>query len=72
MNNPNNMEVYLQRLVNEIAEHLVDNGNRTLKEEYELIQQKKSKLSRRLRDFVVMMVETEVVQDEEVTQNEEN
>lgn len=48
----------LHRTVNEIAQYLGSN-NRTLQEEYDLIQQKKSQLSRRLRDFVVMLVETE-------------
>lgn len=33
---------------------------RSLKDEYDLIQQKKSDLSKRLRDFVVHLIETEL------------
>ena len=35
----------------ELNEHLRKNG-RTLREEYELVQQKKSSLSRRMREYV--------------------
>jgi hypothetical protein len=42
----------------------ISSNNRTLKEEYDLIQQKKSTLSKRLRDFVVELIE---VYEEEQT-----
>ncbi len=48
----------LHRTVNELAQHLSTN-DRTIQQEYELVQQKKSHLSRRLRDFVIMLIETE-------------
>ena len=53
------------RVVIEIAAHLHENNDRTLQQEYDLIQQKKSNLSRRLRDFVIMLVETEQLANEE-------
>lgn len=45
-----------QRMAWEIHDHIISN-NRSLKDEYELIQQKKSTLSRRLREFVIELVE---------------
>ena len=45
-----------QKMAFEIYDHIAKN-NRTLKDEYDLIQQKKSTLSRRLRDFVVELIE---------------
>jgi len=45
-----------QKMAWDIYDHIAAN-NRTLKEEYDLIQQKKSKLSKRLRDFVVLLIE---------------
>jgi hypothetical protein len=45
-----------QKMAFEIYDHISSN-NRTLKEEYDLIQQKKSTLSRRLRDFVIELIE---------------
>lgn len=59
----------IQRSINEIAEYLVKNNNRTLHEEYELVQNKKSGLSKRLRDLVIMLVETEkMVEDEKANE----
>ena len=52
-----------QKMAFEIYDHISSN-NRTLKEEYDLIQQKKSTLSKRLRDFVVELIE---VYEEEQT-----
>ena len=37
----------------------IETNNRTLQEEHELILQKKSQLSRRLRDFVELVIEIE-------------
>lgn len=45
-----------QRMAFEIYDHITLN-NRSLKDEYELVQQKKSTLSRRLREFVIELVE---------------
>jgi len=45
-----------QKMAWEIYDHIAANS-RTLKEEYDLIQQKKSTLSKRLRDFVVELIE---------------
>jgi hypothetical protein len=45
-----------QKMAWEIYDHIAAN-NRTLKEEYDLVQQKTSTLSRRLRDFVVLLIE---------------
>ena len=45
-----------QKMAWEIYDHIAAN-NRSLKDEYDLIQQKKSILSRRLRDFVVLLIE---------------
>jgi hypothetical protein len=45
-----------QKMAWEIYDHISAN-NRTLKEEYDLVQQKTSTLSRRLRDFVVVLIE---------------
>jgi hypothetical protein len=45
-----------QKMAWEIYDHIAAN-RRTLKEEYDLIQQKKSTLSKRLRDFVVELIE---------------
>jgi len=48
---------------------LVKNNKRTLHEEYDLVQNKKSGLSKRLRDLVIMLVETEkMVEDEKANQ----
>ena len=44
----------VERMYAELAEHLVKN-ERTFEDEFELIQQKKSHLSRRMRDFVVLV-----------------
>ena len=43
----------------ELYPHLAKNL-RSLKDEYELVKQKKSNLSRRLRDFVVHLMEVEL------------
>jgi hypothetical protein len=45
-----------QRMAFEIYDHISVN-QRSLKDEYDLIQQKKSTLSRRLREFVVELIE---------------
>ena len=44
-----------QELYPYLAKHL-----RSLKDEYELIKQKKSNLSKRLRDYVVHLIEVEL------------
>lgn len=49
----------------EVVLHLEKHG-RTVKDEFELIQQKKSILSRRLRDFVTLMYEVELHSKEEL------
>ena len=46
------------RAYREIIQYLNQN-KRTLAEEYELVQQRKSPLSKRLRDFVTLMYEIE-------------
>ncbi len=51
-----------QKMAWEIYDHIAAN-RRTLRDEYNLIQQKKSTLSRRLRDFVVELIE--VYEEEE-------
>ena len=48
----------IERAYNEVMDYVEKNG-RTVQEEYELIQQKKSQLSRRLRDFVELLIEIE-------------
>ena len=48
----------VQRAYNDVMDYIEKNG-RTLQEEFELIQQKQSNLSRRLRDFVEFMIEVE-------------
>jgi hypothetical protein len=48
----------IQRAYNEVMDYIEIN-NRTLQEEHELILAKKSLLSRRLRDFVELMIEIE-------------
>lgn len=48
----------VQRAYNEVMDY-VEQHKRTVQEEFELIQQKKSNLSRRLRDFVEFMIEVE-------------
>lgn len=48
----------IHRSYNDVMVYLESNS-RTLQEEFELIQQKKSLLSRRLRDFVEFMIEVE-------------
>lgn len=47
------------RMWQELYPYLAKNL-RSLKDEYELIKQKKSQLSRRLRDFVIYLMETEL------------
>lgn len=44
----------LQRMHSEVMEYLVAN-KRTYQEEYELVQQKKSSLSKRGRDYVTLL-----------------
>ena len=48
----------VQRAYNEVMNY-IETNNRTLQEEHELILQKKSQLSRRLRDFVELVIEIE-------------
>jgi hypothetical protein len=48
----------IERAYNEVMDY-IEKHNRTLQEEYELIQQRKSNLSKRLRDFVELMIEIE-------------
>jgi len=45
-----------QKMAWEIYDHIAAN-NRTLKDEYDLVKEKKSTLSKRLRDFVVLLIE---------------
>ena len=52
-----------QKMAWEIYDHIAAN-TRSLRDEYDLIQQKKSTLSKRLRDFVVELIE---VYEEEKT-----
>ena len=56
----------VERMYAELAEHLVKH-ERTFEEEYDLIQQKKSHLSRRMRDFVVLVKR---IDDHEKAHNE--
>lgn len=48
----------IERAYNEVMDY-IEKHNRTLQEEHDLIQQKKSSLSKRLRDFVELMIEIE-------------
>jgi len=48
----------IERTYNEVMDYAEKHG-RTIHEEYELIQQKKSNLSKRLRDFVELLIEIE-------------
>ena len=48
----------IERAYNEVMNY-IEKNKRTLQEEFELIQQKKSQLSKRLRDFVELMIEIE-------------
>lgn len=51
------------RMGKEVYEHI--KGKRTLREEYDLVMQKKSQLPKRLRDFVVILnnsLETETTE----------
>jgi hypothetical protein len=48
----------IERAYNEVMDY-IEKNKRTLQEEHDLIQQKKSHLSRRLRDFVELMIEIE-------------
>ena len=48
----------IQRAYNEVMDY-IEKNNRTLQEEHELILEKKSQLSKRLRDFVELMIEIE-------------
>ena len=56
----------VERMYAELAEHLVKN-ERTFEDEFELIQQKKSHLSKRMRDFVVLV---KAIDEHEKTHNE--
>lgn len=55
----------IARTYREAVEHMQRN-NRTLKEEYELVQAKKSGLSKRLREFIILMYEVETATKEEL------
>lgn len=48
-----------QKMAWEIYDH-ISAHNRSLKDEYDLVQQKQSTLSKRLRDFVVDLIENYV------------
>lgn len=48
----------VERAYNEVMDY-IEKNNRTLQEEFELVQQKKSQLTKRLRDFVELMIEIE-------------
>lgn len=61
----------LDRMIEELAAHLVDN-ERTVEEEYALIQQKKSQLSKRMRDFVVVAYAMEQAKSDNEESKEEN
>lgn len=72
----------VQRAYNDVMDYIEKNG-RTLQEEFELIQQKQSNLSRRLRDFVEFMIEVEkhapeksleesILKNEQETQSQQN
>lgn len=59
----------IERMIDELAEYLVDN-ERTIEEEYKLVEQKKSQLSKRMRDFVVIAYAME--QAKETNEGSEN
>lgn len=46
----------ITRMSKEVLDHI--GGKRTLQDEYELIKQKKSQLPKRLRDFVVILMDS--------------
>lgn len=48
----------IERAYNEVMDYVEKHG-RTIQEEFELIQQKKSSLSKRLREFVELLIEIE-------------
>lgn len=60
----------VERMYNELMDYLQKN-ERTLEEEFQLVESKKSNLSRRLRDFVVVMVAIDRA-DQEAKQEQNN
>ena len=66
MNRATNRKSELERMIEELSTHLVDNG-RTIEEEYKLVEQKQSKLSKRMREFVVIAYAMEQAKEHEAT-----
>ena len=60
----------LDRMIDRLAEHLVDSG-RSIEEEYQLIEQKKSQLTKSMRDFVVVAYAMEKANNEHTSTDTE-
>ena len=54
----------IERMIDELAEHFVKTGN-TLEKEYQLVQEKKSRLSKRMRDFVELAYQMESLKEKD-------
>jgi hypothetical protein len=54
----------IERMIDELAEHFVKTGN-TLEQEYQLVQAKKSQLSRRMREFVELAYQMESLKEKD-------
>tara|TARA_R110000868_G_scaffold64476_1_gene193548 strand:- start:559 stop:924 length:366 start_codon:yes stop_codon:yes gene_type:complete len=57
----------VERMIEELAIHLTDTGH-TLEQEYRLVQNKKSSLSRRMREFVEFAHEMESLKEKDGTE----
>lgn len=56
----------VERMIEELAIHLTDTGH-TLEQEYQLVQDKKSILSRRMREFVELAYQVESLKEKDGT-----
>ena len=54
----------IERMIDELAEHFVKTGN-TLEQEYQLVQAKKSHLSKRMREFVELAYQMESLKEKD-------
>lgn len=54
----------IERMIDELAEHFVKTGN-TLEQEYQLVQEKKSHLSKRMREFVELAYQMESLKEKD-------
>lgn len=54
----------IEHMIDELAIHLTDTGH-TLEQEYQLVQEKKSHLSRRMREFVELTYQMESLKEKD-------